>query len=104
MLGVELAARRRRDRLDDELMTSVHLGRPSGQPLRTAAVGGLAFTVLYLMHRILQGSGPEGSTAVAFRLNRRSGLPRGRGWPVGSDRLPQAVQASRPCDHPPRNE
>jgi hypothetical protein len=33
--------------------------------LRTAAVGGLAFTVLYLLHRLLQGTGPEGSGAAA---------------------------------------
>jgi hypothetical protein len=33
--------------------------------LRTAAVGGLAFTVLYLVHRILQGTGPDSSTAAA---------------------------------------
>jgi hypothetical protein len=77
MLGVELAACRRHDLLDDDLMTSVHLGPPSGQPLRTAAVGGLAFTVLYLVHRILQGSGPEGSTAAAlsdYNLTHRGSL------------------------------
>jgi hypothetical protein len=28
-------------------------------------MGGLAFTVLYLVHRILQGTGPDGSTAAA---------------------------------------
>jgi hypothetical protein len=33
--------------------------------LRIAAIGGLAFTVLYLVHRILQGTGPESSTAAA---------------------------------------
>jgi hypothetical protein len=46
-------------------MTSVKLGRSPGPPLRTAAVGGLAFTVLYLVHRILQGTGPDSSTAAA---------------------------------------
>jgi hypothetical protein len=45
-------------------MTSVKLGRSPGQPLRTAAVGGLAFTVLYVVHRILQGTGPANSTAA----------------------------------------
>jgi hypothetical protein len=39
--------------------------RSPGWPLRTAAVGGLAFTVLYLLHRLLQGTGPEGSGAAA---------------------------------------
>jgi hypothetical protein len=33
--------------------------------LRIAAIDGLAFTVLYLVHRILQGTGPESSTAAA---------------------------------------
>jgi hypothetical protein len=46
-------------------MTGAHLGRSPGQPLRTAAVGGLAFTVLYLLHRLLQGTGPDRSTAAA---------------------------------------
>jgi hypothetical protein len=46
-------------------MTSVQLGRSSRQPLRTAAVGGLAFTGLYLVHRILQGTGPGSSTGAA---------------------------------------
>jgi hypothetical protein len=58
-------SRRQGDLLDDELMTSAQLGRPPGQPLRTAAVGGLAFTVLYLVHRILQGTGPGSSAAAA---------------------------------------
>ena len=49
----------RRELLDDALMTSGQLGRSPGRPLRTAAVGGLAFTVLYLLHRILQGVGPD---------------------------------------------
>jgi hypothetical protein len=51
--------------LDDALVTGAHLDRSPGQPLRTAAVGGLAFTVLYLLHRILQGTGPDSSTAAA---------------------------------------
>jgi hypothetical protein len=33
--------------------------------LRTAAISALAFTVLYLLHRLLQGSGPDSSTAAA---------------------------------------
>jgi hypothetical protein len=46
-------------------MTGADLGRSPGLPLRSAAIGGLAFTVLYLVHRLLQGTGPEGSTAAA---------------------------------------
>jgi hypothetical protein len=53
------------------------LGRSPEQPLRTAAVGGLAFTVLYLVHRILQGSGPVGSAPAAvadYNLAHRGAL------------------------------
>jgi Domain of unknown function (DUF4386) len=58
-------------------VTSVHPDRPPGQPLRTASVGGLAFTVLYLVHRVLQGTGPDGSTAAAiadYNLAHRGAL------------------------------
>jgi hypothetical protein len=51
--------------------------RPPGQPLRTAAVGGLAFTILYLGHRLLQGTGSEGSGAAAvaaYQAAHRSAL------------------------------
>jgi uncharacterized membrane protein YkvA (DUF1232 family) len=51
--------------VDDALVTRATTDRPPGQPLRTAAIGGLAFTILYLLHRILQGTGPDGSTATA---------------------------------------
>jgi hypothetical protein len=63
--------------LDDGLMTSVQLGRSPGQPLRTAAIGGLAFTVLYLIHRILQGTRANSSTSAAvadYNLAHRSAL------------------------------
>jgi hypothetical protein len=55
-------------------MTSVKLGRPSGRPLRTAAISGLAFTVLYLLHRILQGTGPDGFTALAIAVAISGGV------------------------------
>jgi hypothetical protein len=45
--------------------------------LRTAAIAGLAFTVLYLLHRLLQGLGPDRSTAAAiadYNLAHRSTL------------------------------
>jgi hypothetical protein len=48
-----------------------------GQPLRTSAIGGLTFTALYLLHRVLQGTGPEGSTAAgvaAFQVAHRGVL------------------------------
>jgi hypothetical protein len=46
-------------------MAGAGLGRSPGLPVRSAAIGGLAFTVLYLLHRVLQGAGPDGSTAAA---------------------------------------
>ena len=53
-----------RELLDDALVTGVQLDRASGQALRAAAIGGLAFTVLYLLHRLLQGTGPDSSTSA----------------------------------------
>jgi hypothetical protein len=58
-------------------VTSADLGGSSGQPLRTAAIGGLAFTVLYVVHRLLQGTGPDSSTAAAvatYNLAHRGAL------------------------------
>lgn len=46
-------------------MTRVRTPRPPGQPLRAAAIGGLAFTMLYVVHRLLQGTGPDGTSAAA---------------------------------------
>ena len=46
-------------------MRSATTDRPQSPPLRTAAVGGLTFTILYLVHRLLQGTGPDGSSAAA---------------------------------------
>jgi hypothetical protein len=51
--------------LDDALVTAANLDRSPGQPLRTAAISALAFTVLYVVHRLLQGTGPDSSTAAA---------------------------------------
>lgn len=46
-------------------MTRATTDRPQRQPLRTAALGGLGFTILYVAHRLLQGTGPDGSSAAA---------------------------------------
>ena len=51
--------------MDDALVTSATTDRRPGQPLHAAAIGGLAFTVLYLLHRLLQGTGPGSSSAAA---------------------------------------
>jgi hypothetical protein len=50
---------------DHALVRSATTDWRPGQPLRTAAVGGLAFTILYVVHRLLQGPGPDGSGAAA---------------------------------------
>jgi hypothetical protein len=59
-------------------MTSTMLDRaPGRQALRTAAIGGLSFTVLYLLHRLLQETGPDSSTAeavAAYNLAHRGTL------------------------------
>jgi hypothetical protein len=58
-------------------VTNAMTDRSPGQPLRTAAIGGLAFAVLYLLHRLLQGTGPDSSTAAAvaaYNLAHRSTL------------------------------
>jgi hypothetical protein len=58
-------------------MTDGKLDRSPGRPLRTAAIAGLTFTVLYLVHRILQGTGPGNSAAAAvadYHLAHRSAL------------------------------
>ena len=58
-------------------MTRATTDRSPVQPLRTAAIGGLAFTVLYLLHRLLQGTGPDSATAAAvtaYNLAHRSTL------------------------------
>jgi hypothetical protein len=58
-------------------MTGTKLDHFPGPALRTAAISGLAFTVLYLLHRLLQGTGPDSSTAAAvahYSLTHRSTL------------------------------
>jgi hypothetical protein len=58
-------------------MTGRELDRSPGRPLRTAAIAGLTFTVLYLVHRILQCTGPDSSAPAAvadYQLAHRSAL------------------------------
>ncbi len=63
--------------VDHALVRSATTDRPLGQPLRTAALGGLAFTILYVAHRLLQGTGPGGSGAsavAAYQVTHRGAL------------------------------
>jgi hypothetical protein len=56
-------------------MTSVQLAPSLRRTVRTAAIGGLAFTGLYIVHRILQGTGPGSATAAAvaaYNVEHRS--------------------------------
>jgi hypothetical protein len=58
-------------------MTDASPDRLPGQPLKTAAIGGLVFTLLYLLHRVLQGTGPDRSSAAAvaaYSLAHRGAL------------------------------
>ena len=43
---------------------SVDAGAARGSSLQLAAVGALVFSVLFLLHHVLQGSGPVGSSAA----------------------------------------
>jgi hypothetical protein len=54
-------------------VASAHPDRSTGRPSRTAAIGGLAFTVLYLLHRLLQGTGPRDPTAAAVAVGTSGG-------------------------------
>ena len=62
-----------RELSDDAQMTGAQLDRSPGRPLRTAAIAGLTFTVLYLVHRILQA--PD-----------RTAPPR-QPWPTTTSRI-----------------
>jgi hypothetical protein len=58
-------------------MTRANLDRSSGKAERLAAIGGVAFTVLYLVHRLLQGTGPasgSAATVAAYNLAHRGTL------------------------------
>jgi hypothetical protein len=59
----------------DAVMTDVD--RSDTGSLRTAAIGGAGFTVAYLVHRLLQGLGPDGTDAAsveAYVLDHRDAL------------------------------
>lgn len=59
------------------MTTGVNSDRAQGRALRTAAIGGLGFDLLYVVHRLLQGFGPDASTAApiaAYNTDHRSAL------------------------------
>jgi hypothetical protein len=63
--------------VDDAVVTRATTDRPPGQPFRTAAIGGLAFAILYLAHRLLQGTAPGTSSAAvvaAYQVTHRGAL------------------------------
>jgi hypothetical protein len=63
--------------VDDAVVRRATTDRAPGQPLRMAAIGGLAFTILYLVHRLLQGTGPDSSgaaTVAAYQVAHRGTL------------------------------
>lgn len=50
---------------------------PGGTPLRLASIGALAFAVLFLLHHLLQGTGPASSSAAqvaAYNVAHRGAL------------------------------
>lgn len=56
---------------------SVHAEAPRRSPLRWAATGALAFGLLFVLHHVLQGSGPAGSSAsevAAYNVAHRGAL------------------------------
>lgn len=58
-------------------MTTVDAGRISASRLRLAAIGGLIFVALYVLHRVLQGSGPSSgdpATVAAYNVAHRAAL------------------------------
>ncbi|WP_123827014.1 hypothetical protein [Micromonospora globispora] len=54
----------RRDVPDDGLMTSVNVDDGRGPSLRLAATGALVFALLFVIHHVLQGTGPASSSAA----------------------------------------
>lgn len=68
--------------VDDDRMTKVDLDGSAGtglrwSGLRWSGLGGLAFTALYAVHRLLQGLGPDESSVAAvtaYQVGHRAGL------------------------------
>jgi hypothetical protein len=54
------------DLADDPVAIDVNADPPRCRALRVAALGGLGFDLLYVIHRLLQGLGPQTSTVAAI--------------------------------------
>jgi hypothetical protein len=62
---------------DDDVMNSNEDTASPRASLRLAAIGGLVFVIFYIIHRLLQGSGPDNSSAAAvaaYQIEHRSAL------------------------------
>lgn len=62
---------------DDGVMASLSLDSARGSSLRLAAVGALVFSLLFVVHHVLQGTGPVGSSAAdvaAYYVAHRGAL------------------------------
>jgi hypothetical protein len=58
-------------------MTSLNRGDARGPSLRLAAIGALVFSLLFVVHHVLQGTGPAGSSAAevaAYNVAHRGAL------------------------------
>lgn len=63
--------------LPDDGAVSVNAEAARGSSLRLAAIGALVFSVLFLLHHVLQGPGPAGSSAAdvaAYNVAHRGAL------------------------------
>lgn len=63
--------------LPDDGAVSVNAEAARGSSLRLAAIGALVFSVLFLLHHVLQGPGPTGSSAAdvaAYNVAHRGAL------------------------------
>jgi hypothetical protein len=81
----------------------------SARALRTAALGALVFDVPYVVHRLLQGLGPDDATPAGisgFNLAPRSALlasGRGRIGAAGRDRVHRRLRIPDPAGGPGRS-
>src|SRR6476659_7944462 len=64
-------------RLPDDGAVSDNAEAPRASSIQVAAIGALVFGVLFLLHHVMQGSGPTGSSAAevaAYNVSHRGAL------------------------------